>query len=61
MQIKNLKMDMSAVSAQQYPTDNLAEIALLGRSNVGKSSLINTLVQRKRFARTSSTPGKTQT
>ena len=61
MQIKNLKMDMSAVSAQQYPTDDLAEIALLGRSNVGKSSLINTLVQRKRFARTSSTPGKTQT
>ena len=61
MQIKNLKMDISAVSAQQYPTDNLAEIALLGRSNVGKSSLINTLVQRKKFARTSSTPGKTQT
>lgn len=61
MRIKNLKMDISAVSAQQYPTDNLAEIALLGRSNVGKSSLINTLVQRKKFARTSSTPGKTQT
>ncbi|MCO6542828.1 MAG: YihA family ribosome biogenesis GTP-binding protein [Lactobacillus sp.] len=61
MQIKTLKMDLSAVSATQYPTEGYPEIALLGRSNVGKSSLINTLVQRKKFARTSSTPGKTRT
>ena len=52
---------MSAVSAAQYPTDGKPEIALVGRSNVGKSSLTNTLIQRKNFARTSSQPGKTQT
>ncbi|KRK80658.1 ribosome biogenesis GTP-binding protein YihA/YsxC [Companilactobacillus nodensis] len=61
MQVNNVSMNMSAVSSRQYPDEGYPEIALLGRSNVGKSSLINTLINRKSFARTSSTPGKTQT
>lgn len=61
MDVHNVEMLMSAVSASQYPTDGKPEIALVGRSNVGKSSLTNTLIQRKNFARTSSQPGKTQT
>ncbi|MFC6323388.1 ribosome biogenesis GTP-binding protein YihA/YsxC [Companilactobacillus baiquanensis] len=61
MQVNNVSMNLSAVSSKQYPDDGYPEIALLGRSNVGKSSLINTLINRKSFARTSSTPGKTQT
>ena len=61
MNVNNVEMVMSAVSAAQYPTDGKPEIALVGRSNVGKSSLTNTLIQRKNFARTSSQPGKTQT
>lgn len=52
---------ISGVGVEQYPTDNLPEIALAGRSNVGKSSLINRLIQRKSLVRTSSNPGKTQT
>ena len=59
MDVHNVEMVMSAVSASQYPTDGKPEIALVGRSNVGKSSLTNTLIQRKNFARTSSQPGKT--
>lgn len=51
----------SAVKAAQYPADNLPEIAFIGRSNVGKSSLINSLTGRKNLARISQTPGKTQT
>lgn len=61
MDVHNVEMVMSAVSASQYPTDGKPEIALVGRSNIGKSSLTNTLIQRKNFARTSSQPGKTQT
>ena len=61
MQVNNVSMNLSAVSSKQYPDEGYPEIALLGRSNVGKSSLINTLINRKKFARTSSTPGKTQT
>lgn len=47
MDVHNVEMVMSAVSASQYPTDGKPEIALVGRSNVGKSSLTNTLIQRK--------------
>lgn len=50
-----------AVRTSQYPEDGKPEFLLVGRSNVGKSSFINTLVSRKNFAHTSSTPGKTQT
>lgn len=61
MIIKSSSYAVSAVKESQYPKDNLLEIALAGRSNVGKSSLINTLLKRKNVARTSSQPGKTQT
>lgn len=61
MIIKNSSYAVSAVKESQYPKDNLPEIALSGRSNVGKSSLINTFLKRKNLARTSSQPGKTQT
>ncbi len=61
MKIKKSEFVISAVSKAQYPDDLLPEIAMAGRSNVGKSSLINMLINRKNLARTSSTPGKTQT
>ena len=61
MQIDKVSEPIIAVRQSQYPEDNLCEFLLLGRSNVGKSSFINTLIERKNFARTSSKPGKTQT
>lgn len=61
MNVHNVEMTISAVRPDQYPKDHLPEITLTGRSNVGKSSLINTLINRKKLARTSSQPGKTQT
>ena len=51
----------SAVRPEQYPQPELTEVAFIGRSNVGKSSLINSLCRRNGLARVSSTPGKTQT
>ena len=60
MQIKNPEFKISAVSPKQYPEDNLPQIVLVGKSNVGKSSFINTIVNRKNLARTSSEPGKTR-
>ncbi|HEM4266390.1 TPA: YihA family ribosome biogenesis GTP-binding protein [Streptococcus suis] len=56
----NAEILLSAVSKAQYPCDDIPEIALAGRSNVGKSSFINTLLGRKNLARTSGKPGKTQ-
>lgn len=61
MKVNEAELIISAVGPQQYPQDALPEIALAGRSNVGKSSFINKMIQRKKLARTSSTPGKTQT
>ncbi|WP_432663402.1 ribosome biogenesis GTP-binding protein YihA/YsxC [Wukongibacter baidiensis] len=61
MKIRSCEFIISAVSPKQYPEEEIPEIALAGRSNVGKSSLINMLLNRKKMARTSSTPGKTQT
>lgn len=60
-QIQKAEIVMSAVSQEQYPKDKLPEIAVAGRSNVGKSSFINSLLSRKGLARTSSKPGKTRT
>ena len=60
MIIKNPKFEISAVSRKQYPTGGLPEIVLVGKSNVGKSSFINTMLGRKSLARTSSVPGKTR-
>ncbi len=60
MIIKNAQFKISAVSPKQYPDDNLPEIVLVGKSNVGKSSFINTMINRKKLARTSSEPGKTR-
>ena len=61
MKINKVDLVISAVRRSQYPTDNKPEFLLVGRSNVGKSSFINTLINRKNYARTSSSPGKTQT
>ena len=61
MKILDVKLTISAVRVSQFPTDNKNEVLLVGRSNVGKSSFINAIINRKNFARTSSKPGKTQT
>ncbi len=61
MKIKTVELKTMATRISQYPSDNKKEFLLVGRSNVGKSSFINTLINRKNYARTSSKPGKTQT
>lgn len=61
MEVHNVDLTISAVSPAQYPQTDYPEIALVGRSNVGKSSLTNVLINRRNFAHTSSQPGKTQT
>ena len=60
MLVKNPKFEISAVGAKQYPKNGLPEIVLVGKSNVGKSSFVNTMINRKKLARTSSEPGKTR-
>ena len=61
MKINNVTLEAVAVEPGQYPTETRPEIAFVGRSNVGKSSLINTLMNRKALARVSQNPGKTRT
>jgi GTP-binding protein len=61
MKVNSADIVISAASKKQYPKEPIPEIALAGRSNVGKSSFINRMIQRKNLARTSSRPGKTQT
>lgn len=60
MIVKNPKFEISAVKPSQYPDNDLPQIVLVGKSNVGKSSFINTMLNRKKLARTSSEPGKTR-
>ena len=61
MKIVSAQYLLTAVNEKQYPEEGLPEVALAGRSNVGKSSMINKLTNRRGMARTSSTPGKTRT
>jgi len=60
MTIKNAEFILSVASAAQLPQDDLPQIAFCGRSNVGKSSLINSLLNRRGLAKTSNSPGKTR-
>lgn len=60
MIIKNPKFEISAVKPAQYPNNDLPQIVLVGKSNVGKSSFINSMLNRKKLAHTSSEPGKTR-
>ena len=61
MKITDVELTISAVRQSQYPTDDKPEFLLVGRSNVGKSTFINSIIERRNFARVSGKPGKTQT
>ncbi|MGM9877349.1 MAG: ribosome biogenesis GTP-binding protein YihA/YsxC [Bacilli bacterium] len=61
MEVTSVDEPIIAVRLSQYPEDKKSELLILGRSNVGKSSFINTIINRKNLARTSAKPGKTQT
>ncbi len=61
MNVNNVSLQTVAVKHSQYPAEGMMEIAFVGKSNVGKSSLINTMINRKAMARTSQNPGKTRT
>ncbi len=61
MNVNNVNLQAVAVKKQQYPDEGLPEVAFAGKSNVGKSSLINAMINRKALARTSGSPGKTRT
>ena len=58
--IRDARFEVSAVGEKQYPNNDVPEVVLVGKSNVGKSSFINTMLNRKNLARTSSEPGKTR-
>ncbi len=61
MNVNNVSLEAVAVKKEQYPTTGMPEVAFAGKSNVGKSSLINCMINRKALARTSQNPGKTRT
>ena len=61
MKIHSAEFVLSCVKPEQYPRERLPEVAFVGRSNVGKSSTINSLLNRKKLSKVSVTPGKTQT
>lgn len=60
MNLNNARYELTAVKPEQYPVNSLPEAAFVGRSNVGKSSIINTLLNRRNLARVGATPGKTR-